>query len=148
MTIPVIFAILLGGTVVLQATLNRHIGEHWGLSFATFLNSIILLLLSGIFFLLSKLPMESWPEFVRGSSEKFTMRWWYLIPGLCGFLLVTGVPWSIRLLGGSKTFILLVSSQVLLGIALDKVLYHQDLSTTKVVGAVLTLLGTYLVVMW
>lgn len=130
----------MGLTVIVQGTLNRQIAESWGLSAAVLLNASIFFITSLGLLLLAKFGGELVPEFLKIKSAQ-DFKWWYALPGLCGFLLVLGLPWGIRELGASKTFVLLVSSQIVLGLIWDTFVYNAHPGLTKMCGAGLAILG-------
>lgn len=137
--------IVLGAIVVLQGSLNKQIGLQLGLSTAVLINSAVFFLFSLFLFFSTKLYPSLFPEYLRIKPMNENFQTWYLIPGICGFLLVLGLPWSIQKLGVAKSIILLISSQVLIGILWDKFIFHAEPSLLKLVGAVITLLGAILV---
>lgn len=136
----------LGLVVVLQGTLNRQIGEQWGLAMAVFINATVFFILSIGLFLVAKYFPDWVPEFFRyrADVEGREFKAVYLVPGVCGFLLVLGLPWAIRNLGVGKALVILISSQVLVGFLWDQFIYKTQASGLKLVGALLSVLGAIL----
>lgn len=136
----------LGLVVVLQGTLNRQIGEQWGLAMAVFINATVFFILSVGLFLVSRYFPDWVPEFFRyrAGVEGREFKAIYLVPGICGFLLVLGLPWAIRNLGVGKALVILISSQVLVGFLWDQFIYKTQASGLKLVGALLSVLGAIL----
>lgn len=137
----------LGILVVLQGGLNRQIGGTWGLGTALVLNAGILFAVSAIFYGILRWSPETFPEFLRPKIPAQSPPWWYLIPGLCGFFLVLGLPWSIQSIGSAKSFILLITAQICAGIAWDAITTSTTPGLWKIVGGLLTLLGSLLVIL-
>ena len=46
-------------------------------------------------------------------------RWWYFIPGLCGFLIVFGIPYGIIRIGALLTITLMICTQIITSIFWD-----------------------------
>jgi bacterial/archaeal transporter family-2 protein len=151
-----IFAIpvILGIAVVLQGVLNRKIGSAIGLSTAVFINALVFLILSAALLTASYFKPNLFPEFLRIPSTPWKNAidqsgasvWLYWVPGLCGFLLVLGVPFAIQSIGPSKTFVILVSAQIAFSVLLEAA-SQSDLSPWKFLGAALAITGAYLVAM-
>jgi len=146
MNLHLILPIFLGLSVVTQGVLNRKIAGDWGLSSAIFLNAVVLLVISLVFISGAKWMPQIFPEFLRLQNlEMENAKWWFLIPGLCGFFIVLGVPWSLQNNGPSKTFILLIVSQVVFSLLFEKFVFESSVSILKIVGACVAVLGAILV---
>ncbi len=143
--LPVILAL----SVVLQGMLNKKIAAEQSLVFAVFLNATVFLIVSGVLFFISKKYSESMPSFLKmpiDSKNIFSSdNLWYLIPGLCGFVLVLGIPWALQNLGSAKTFIILIVSQIILSLLAEKFVFNNDLSILKITGALVALVGAVMV---
>lgn len=146
MSLWLMIPVVLGFTVVLQGALNRRIGGSWGIPSAVLLNAVVFLSLSFLFFLLGKSGHSILPDFMKSSGHnQESLAWWYLLPGTCGFLLVFGVPVSLQQIGATKTFLLLIVSQVFFSLVLEKIMTGEMPSQMKMAGAVVALLGAALV---
>lgn len=139
--------VFLGITVVIQGNLNRQIGSLWGLPTAVLINAAVFFLCSFAFYLHSRAFPESWPEFLRVRPGFSEWSWWYLIPGLCGFSLVLGLPWAFQNIGSAKSFILLVTAQVMMGLLWDAFVSKLAVSPLTLAGAGLTLAGAVLTIL-
>ncbi len=138
---------LLGSLVVLQGGLNRHLGANFGLGSAVMLNASVLFAASALFYGILRWNPEIFPELLRPRPPQSPIStWWYLIPGLCGFSLVLGLPWSINTIGSGKTFVLLISAQILTGFIWDLAINSQSPGLLKILGGVLTILGSLFVI--
>ncbi len=139
--------ITLGTSVVIQGNLNRQIAGHWGLPTATLINACVFLALSGLLFLIMRAFSAGLPDFLRLPTQMPQIQWWYLIPGFCGFLLVFGLPWAFQNIGSAMTFILLVSSQVVMGLIWDVFVSQLTISRMTLIGAAITLVGAVVTVL-
>src|SRR4051794_11523469 len=111
-----ILPLALGVSVVLQGTINRQMALEYGLGSTVLLNAVVFFILSLGFYLSAKYTPAVVPEFWRMREPTNGFSWSYLLPGVFGFIIVTGLPWAIQNLGPSTTIILLIASQILLSV--------------------------------
>ena len=137
----------LGVTVVLQASLNRSMGNQMGLSLAVLINAAVFLVLSLGFFLLAKYTPMIVPEFWRFRPSSQAFSWYYLVPGFCGFFLVMGLPWSIQQLGPSTSFLILIASQILISFFMEAIQQGHGLDLKKSLGVLFVLIGAALTIL-
>lgn len=88
---------------------------------------------------------DFFPAFLKPGTAEFDVKATLIVPGLCGFVLVLGAPWALQKVGPSTTFVLLVGSQILLSVLVDKWIFDLDPGWTKWLGASLVLAGAWLV---
>ena len=138
-----IFSALAGFFAVVQAGINKIIAEEWGFSSALLLNGLVFLVFNLILFAGVWLQPKLFPEdyLLQGRFTDFKM--WWLIPGLCGFLLVTGLAVSLTKIGALQAFVICIASQVLCGLAWDAMVEGKALTTARVVGALITVSGAF-----
>lgn len=139
--------LFLGVAVVTQGHLNRQISSFWGLPVAVLINASVFLLLSFLFYITSRSLPNLFPDFLQVKSADVRPGLWYLIPGACGFFLVLGLPWAFQNLGSGKTFVLLVSSQILFGIFWDYFISNRELNKAVLIGAVFTIAGSLITIL-
>jgi len=125
----------MGAVVVLQAGINRKIIVHWGLGGATLLNATILFSLS-LIIALSGVAKFSLGEF----------RYWYIFPGILGLCLVMGLPSCVARWGAAHTFILVITTQIILSIAWDVFAEGIAFSWKKALGGVLVAIGSWVAI--
>lgn len=139
---------IIGLAGVTQGILNRQVSAQWGLAWAVGLNAVLFLIYSAVLLAAVRFFPEVLPDYLRTSFFSFDkFKWWFVIPGLCGFLLVLGIPWSIQMMGPSKTFILFIVAQIVFSLLAEKFFFDAPVSTLKIAGAVLAMAGAALV-MW
>jgi len=138
--------LLLGVSVVVQATLNRQLGSQYGWATAVTLNAVVFLVLSLGFLLIAKYTPALIPEFLQDRKPTDSFHGSYLIPGICGFFLVLGLPLSMQFLGASTSIILLIAAQILFSVAQEAWTVGLMPSLWKSFGAILVLAGSALVV--
>jgi transporter family-2 protein len=137
---------ILGIVVVLQAGLNRRISQTWGLPPTVFLNAIVFTVAAGILYLFCQGQGDAIAEPFRTRFDWKSMAPWFVVPGIFGFLLVVGGPWSISRLGAVQTFTLLISAQLATSLLWDRFVEGIAISPMRVVGVVITWLGVLLAV--
>jgi transporter family-2 protein len=144
MKLVILIPVCLGAAAVAQATLNRQIAERWGLAPAAVLNMSIAfacgLALLGYF-------MASAPrtDLFRVSFDLAGFRPWWLLPGLCGFGIVIGLPWAIGKVGALATFVSFVAAQMAVSAIWDRVAYGMPFNATRTIGAALAVASVLLV---
>ena len=144
----IILPLVIGLAGVTQGILNRQVSASWGLAWAVGLNAVLFIIYSAVLLALLQFAPQVLPEYLRVSAfsaEKF--KWWFILPGLCGFLLVLGIPWSIQMMGPSKTFILFIVAQIVFSLLAEKFFFGSEIPFLKIAGALLAMAGAALV-MW
>jgi transporter family-2 protein len=137
---------LLGVFVVLQAGLNRRMAQAWGLPAAVFLNAAVFAALAAGLFFYCQSQGEALPEPFRLRSETKALAVWFLVPGICGFLLVVGAPWSLSRFGAVQTFTLLISAQLATSLFWDRLVEGIAISPMRAIGVAVTWIGVLLAV--
>lgn len=143
----IILPMLIGLAGVAQGILNRQVSASWGLTWAVGLNAVLFIVYSAVLLVVMQFAPQVLPEYLRVSTfsmEKF--KWWFVLPGLCGFLLVLGIPWSIQMMGPSKTFILFIVAQIVFSLLAEKFFFDSSVPILKIAGAFLAIAGAALVI--
>lgn len=136
---------ILGAAVLCQAILNRQVSESLGLATVVLINAGVFFAAAALLWLGTRVMPDVFPDFLKPGSAGLDARASLIVPGLCGFVLVLGAPWALQKVGPSKTFVLLVGSQILLSVLADKWIFDLDPAWTKWLGASLALAGAVLV---
>lgn len=138
----ILVPVFVGGLVILQSVLNKNFGEQFGLSLAVTINATVFLVLS-LGLLALSFKFEFIPEFLKLKMHQYQFSWVHIVPGLCGFLLVLLIPWSILHLGAGLVYILLVASQLLLSALWDTLFHNTPLTPAKVISILLTVIAFF-----
>jgi transporter family-2 protein len=85
------------------------------------------------------------PEFFRNKSGFSVFKPWFLVPGVLGFFIVTGIPLAISRLGAFKGFLGIIAAQLVGGLLWDFIVDGSSVSSTKITGAILAITGAALV---
>lgn len=139
--------VVLGFAVVIQGLLNRWIGVQFGLATAVLINAAVFFVLSLCFYAMAHYTPNLVPEFlqVKSSSEPFKIS--FLIPGICGFLLVLGLPWALQNIGTAGTFLTLIATQIFVSFLMDLFYFEMPFSIVKAIGAGLIFVGGLLTIL-
>ena len=135
----------LGVAAVLQGGLNRQVAGQWGLGGAALFNTLVLLAAVGVLLAVLKTRPEALPEMFQIKGSLGLVRGWWILPGLFGFALVTGIPFAIQRLGAFPVFIGILVGQMIASLAWDAMLEGRPVTAIKVGGALLAIAGALLV---
>ncbi|MBI4403226.1 MAG: DMT family transporter [Deltaproteobacteria bacterium] len=137
--------LFLGICIVLQGALNREIARNWGLAGAVFLNNLVFLMLGLVLFLTVRKVPNIFPDVFRDRGAFGMVYWWYLLPGILGFAIVTGAPWAMSRIGAFHFVVLVIAAQMVAGLAWDATVNGLPLTTVRTLGAMLGIAGAVLV---
>jgi len=144
-----IFFILLAATIglatVIQGAFNRRVGQVLDLNLAILINSFVVLIISTLVYLLAR----SFPQILPASlatrpfewSQISQLGWRIILPGLCGFTIVAGIPWAMSRLAALKVFLLIVVSQIFFSFMWDYFVLEIALSGKRLVGVLIAITG-------
>jgi uncharacterized membrane protein YdcZ (DUF606 family) len=137
----VLLSIMAGSLAVIQAGTNKVISQSWGFSSALLLNGLVFLACNILLFSAVWWQPRLFPDdfLIQGKLTDFKM--WWVIPGICGFLLVTGLVVSLNKIGAMQTFVICIASQILCGLLWDLLVEHRGLTPLRFCGAAITLVG-------
>lgn len=137
----VVLSILAGMFAVVQAGINKMISQSWGFSSALLLNGIVFLVFNLMLFAI----VWSQPRFFPGEyviqGRLSDFRLWWIVPGLCGFMLVSSLVIAMSKIGALQTFVICIASQILCSMMWDYFVSGKELSTARLVGAAVTMAG-------
>lgn len=145
MSVWILMPVLLGAAILTQGLMNRGLATEMGLGLAVLINSAVVLAAALIVMIIAWTQILPLPSWLQSVASPVGWRWGFLVSGLCGFFIVLGIPLALEKIGPSKTFVILVGAQIVLGVLADRWLFDQSLSWNKIVGASLTVLGAVLV---
>lgn len=141
-----ILPILAGVCVVLQGGWNRQLGPQLGLAGALFANSVVFLAGAAVLLLAVRLAPERWPEFLRLPDPTGSwLQWRAILPGICGLVIVLGIPWGISHLGALRVVLLVVAAQLLAGLVWDAAVEGIAVDPWRLAGIGLAVAGAALV---
>ncbi len=136
-----LMSFFLGAVAVLQGGLNRQITKDWGLATAIFLNSALLLLITFCFALVCHFYPQFFPDSFPPKFGSSSWRWWFVLPALCGFTLIAGIPFAIPKLGAAGVFLCIMLGQVTFSMIWDLKVEQIPLEPKRLIGISLAALG-------
>ncbi|MCP3104661.1 DMT family transporter [Myxococcus sp. K15C18031901] len=137
--------LLCGLAVVAQGGLNRRFAGQWGLLGAVLLNMVVATVATfGVYALVRSVP-ALWPDAgAEGRFPGFTM--WHLLPGLCGVVIVLGMPWAIGRMGAVQSVLLLMAAQLVTSLVWDAMVEGRPATVARVVGSAVAFTGAAIAV--
>jgi transporter family-2 protein len=138
--------VLLGVIGLLQGGLNKEIGHIIGVAQATLVGMVITLLIAIVFFYAVKFSPEFFAPIYHIKAPIFTWRWYFIIPGILGFLIVSLLPWAFLELGAVKATILIVAAQMIFSVFWDISVEKLPINSSKIIGMVFVFIGTLFIV--
>jgi len=124
---------------VMQGVLNRRMAGDWGIGWAILLNSLVVIVLA-----VGLVAFNIYPGRMSFGEMVSSLKWWHFLPGFFGMAIIVFIPLSISKLGALNSFLILISSQILVSGLWDKLVEGMTLSWTRMLGASLALLGAWL----
>lgn len=144
MVIWYLIPVSVGLCIVMQGILNKQFSLAYGLATASLLNAIIFAVVAFVLFVIAqRFPLDV-PDFIPPKLSHYEFRFWHLVPGLCGFVIVTLTPWSIRHIGAAQVFVLIISAQILFSSLWDYTVHSVSFSPAKLLGLALVTGGATL----
>lgn len=145
MWIALFLSVALGLASVLQGGLNRQIATQWGFVGAAFLNTLVILVVVSILYVMSRWYPDVLPKVLQDKDSFTRFSWWHVIPGLCGLFLILAMPWVISKIGALKLFMGFVTAQMLGSLVWDACMEGIPISIIRVAGVALSFLAVWLV---
>lgn len=137
--------IYLGVAGVLQGGFNRQIAATWGLPGTVLLNSIVLIMIASVTYLLARVMPEAMPKVLQDQGSFREFNWWYLLPGVFGYTIIAGLAFSIRELGVAKVIVMLIGAQLTTSVVWDAWLEGIGVTWVRAVGAMMAFGGALIV---
>lgn len=147
----ILLPVIAGFAIVLQSGLNRMVASRLGLATSLLINGIVVLILSILLYLWGT-RSETANGFagglfqVKGGIQSALIEPRLLISGICGFVIITSIPWSIMRMGAVSSIVIVVASQIAGSLIWDWSMEGLPPSSMKLAGAGLCLLGAWLAV--
>jgi transporter family-2 protein len=127
---------VIGGVTVIQSGLNRQIGLKYGWPVAGMINNASGFAMAAVITLILIFVFAG-----KGVAPARDLQWWYFVPGCLGMLFVMGIPLAFDAIGASRTFIILVASQLLFGLLWDRLVLQLEFPLTRFLGVALAWAG-------
>jgi transporter family-2 protein len=144
MVIWFLLSISIGVCIVIQGVLNKQFALAYGLATAALINAMVFAVLAFCLFLITQKWPLSFADFLPPKLSQYDWYFWHLVPGICGFLIVTLTPWAIRQLGAAQVYTLVISAQLVFSFVWDHWTAGFTFSTIRLLGLVLVAVGASL----
>ena len=142
--------LLCGLAVVAQAGLNRRFAGQWGLLSAVLMNMVVATVATFAVYMVARSVPGFWPEAAApaGGQGRFFdgLTVWHLLPGLCGVVIVVGMPWAISRLGAVQSALLLMGAQLLTSLVWDAMVEGRPVTLARGVGTAVAFVGAAIAV--
>lgn len=136
---------LAGAATVVQGGLNRRIADLWGHAPTILINGLVVTIAAAFTIWLASRIDSPLTNLLGAKPEAFSRTlWWYVVPGLLGYVFLTTLPPSIASIGASNVFVLVVAGQLLMGLFWDRAVEDITLSLPRVGGVALVCVGAWL----
>lgn len=133
--------IAVGISGILQGGFNRNMSNNMSLTSALLIGNVLVLLYSLILYVgVYKFP-DSFPEMFRLRDSLPNFKWWYIIPSICGFIIISGIPLGISKIGAVKVTVLIVVAQMITSIIWDLSVEKLPVNTMKALGLFFSLIA-------
>ena len=136
-----LLSFLTGAVIVAQGGLNRKITTTWGLSGAILLTSILVLIFSIVFYWICIVNPKLLPESFNPKVDFSSFQWWYIIPSVCGFIIICAIPALIPTIGASNVFLCIVIGQLFFSVLWDLQFESTAPTPQKLIGIGVAILG-------
>lgn len=143
MNLNLFLPIFIGAIGILQAALNRNMSSSMGLVWACIIGNVVTLLVCVAFYFIVKLFPDAFPAFVK--LRNFEFKLWHLLPGIFGFLFLTGLPYSIDKIGAVKSTVGLIAAQMVTSVLWDFFVENIQVNLAKGFGIFFALLSVILI---
>jgi len=138
-----IIPLAVGAAGIIQGGLNKTMSQNMGLTMALFIgNALVLVYSIFLYFLATKSP-ESVSELFKLRASTIDFKWWYVIPSICGFIIITGIPFGISKIGAIKVTVLIVAGQMITSIFWDIFIEKIPINTMKSLGVLFSILSIF-----
>jgi transporter family-2 protein len=145
MNFSLVIPFLLGAIGITQGMINRQMSANIGLTQTVFIGNIVTILVCVVLVMLVKFFPQAFPEIFQFRSGPTSFKWWYIIPGIFGFIIVAGLPYAIYKLGAVKVTVGLIVAQMVVSVLWDIFVEKIPLNLAKSLGLLLAGLSTLLI---
>ncbi len=144
MLTAILIPFAIGMIGMLQGALNKLIAGENGLNKTAFFSNVITFAICSVVFFVAKRFPQLVPSLLQ-HPESFSFKWWYVLPGIFGFFIIIGIPWSITAFGALKVTVGLVAAQMVTSLLWDFYVENLPLTGLKILGIVFGGISTLLI---
>ena len=137
--------LFIGCAGILQGTINRHVSSQIGVAQATLISNATTALICLVFYYIVKSMPQVFPDFFLVKAPITTYKWWFILPPIFGFCIVSGMPLAFAKLGAVKVTVLLIAAQMATSVVWDIFVEDIQLNIMKVAGIFFALVSVVFV---
>ncbi len=137
-------AFAVGISIILQSGINQQVSRRMDLSSALFFNGLVCFAACAALFVFANLKPQYLPEMMRPATRLPTWHYGLVISGICGFIIVCGMPLAINKLGALRVTTLVIATQLTAALAWDRIVYDTPMSPKRILSAIVTMSGAIL----
>jgi bacterial/archaeal transporter family-2 protein len=140
-----IIPLAVGAAGIIQGGLNKNMSQNMGLTMALFIgNTLVVIYSIFLYFLAAKSP-ESVGELFKLKASTTGFKWWYIIPSICGFLIISGIPFGISKIGAVKVTVLIIAGQMITSLLWDIFVEKIPFNSSKTLGVFFSALSLFFI---
>ena len=136
--------IIIGMAGILQGGLNKEMSLKIGVGQTVLVGQPLTFIFGVLFYLVVKFFPGLFSPIYHLKAPLMTWKWWFIIPGFLGLLIVSLFPEAIHELGAVKTTVLIVAAQVIFSVFWDMTVEKLPISTFKWLGMVFAFISVVL----
>ena len=133
--------IIIGMVGILQGALNKEMSLQIGVGQTVLVGMTLTFIFGIIFYFTVKFFPDLFNPIYHLKAPLTTWRWWFIIPGFLGLIIVGLFPEAIHELGAVKTTILIVAAQVIFSLFWDSMIEKLPITPFKWLGMVCAFLS-------
>ncbi|NMO17196.1 hypothetical protein HPC49_19925 [Pyxidicoccus fallax] len=139
--------LLCGLAVVAQAGLNRRFAGQSGLFGAVLMNMVVATVATFVVYGLARAVPALMPDAASAQGRFFEgLTVWHLLPGLCGVVIVLGMPAAVGRLGAVQSVLLLMAAQLVTSLVWDAMVEGRPATLARVLGSAVAFVGAAIAV--
>jgi transporter family-2 protein len=136
--------IIIGMVGILQGALNKEMALKIGVGQTVLVGMTLTFVFGVLFYLAVKFFPGLFNPIYHLKAPLTTWRWWFIIPGILGLVIVGLFPEAIYELGAVKTTILIVAAQVIFSLFWDSMIEKLPITPFKWLGMVFAFISVVL----
>lgn len=137
----ILIPIVVGISGILQGGLIRNMSGTLGLAHSLLIGNVLVVVYSLIFYFGAVKFPEFFPDFFAVRAPLSTFKWWYVLPSIFGFIIISGFPFGISKLGAVKVTVLIVVAQMITSITWDLMVDKVPMNIMKSLGLLFSMIA-------
>jgi bacterial/archaeal transporter family-2 protein len=143
-TMAILFSVMAGVFAVIQSGLNKMISDSWGFSSALLLNGLVFLVFNFLLFALVYFQPHIFPAGFQIQGQVSAFKVWWILPGICGFMLVMGLAVAFSQVGAVQAIVICIAAQIIASMLWDLFVDGKEIGMARLVGTVVTFIGAFI----